>query len=174
RILSSRVSKPLRNTQALNGLMLGPAVRKNPKISLPTRSASPSTAPPTQRPCPSRNFVAEWITKSAPSSSGLCNAGVQKQLSTASELERPLQRRRTEAVVDCEEDIVLVRELRQRANVADGGQWIGRGLQVEEPRVRLDSEPPRIRIIERHVRHRDAEFDQVTIDECDRRAEHAL
>src|SRR5690606_3911707 len=31
------------------------------------------------------------------------------------ELERPLQRRRTEAVVDCEEDIVLVRELRQRA-----------------------------------------------------------
>src|SRR5690625_1881783 len=81
---SASVSSPLENTQALNGLMLGPAVRKKPKTSLPTRSASPTTAPPTARPCPSRYLVAECTTISAPSANGFCKAGVQKQLSTTS------------------------------------------------------------------------------------------
>ena len=81
---SSRVSRPFRNTQALNGLMVGPAVRSTPNTSVPTTASLPMTAPPTQRPWPSKYLVAEWITISAPSSSGRCRAGVQKQLSTTS------------------------------------------------------------------------------------------
>ena len=49
-----------------------------------TSSRRPSTAPPTTLPWPSRYFVAEWITRSAPSANGSWSAGVQKQLSTAS------------------------------------------------------------------------------------------
>jgi hypothetical protein len=85
-----RVSSPLRNTQALKGLMVGPQVRRKPNTSLPTRSRSPTTAPPTQRPWPSRYLVAEWMTMSAPRASGCCSAGVQKQLSTTSR--QPLRR----------------------------------------------------------------------------------
>ena len=51
-------------------------------------SVLPSTAPPITRPWPSRNFVAEWITRSAPCSIGRCSAGVQKQLSTTSSAPR--------------------------------------------------------------------------------------
>ncbi len=67
----------------MNGDRHGPAVRMNANRSLPTSFESPTTAPPTQRPWPSRYLVAEWITRSAPSSSGRCSAGVQNTLSTA-------------------------------------------------------------------------------------------
>src|ERR1039458_6211334 len=77
------VSMPFRNTQALNGLMVGPEVRKKP-YTLSIFFLLPSTAPPSTRPCPSMYLVAEWITISAPNCSGRCRIGVQKQLSTAS------------------------------------------------------------------------------------------
>ena len=41
-------------------------------------------APASTRPWPSRYLVAEWITRSAPSSIGRCSAGEHMQLSTAS------------------------------------------------------------------------------------------
>ena len=41
-----------------------------------------TTAPPTARPCPSKNFVEECTTASAPNFRGCCKAGVQAQLST--------------------------------------------------------------------------------------------
>ena len=50
----------------------------------PPAPSSRHTAPPITRPCPSRYLVAEWITMSAPSSSGRCSAGVQNTLSTTS------------------------------------------------------------------------------------------
>ena len=79
-----RVSIPFSSTQALNAESVGPAVRRNGNIFSDTTSRRPSTAPPSTRPCPSRYFVAEWMIRSAPSSSGRCSAGVQKQLSTTS------------------------------------------------------------------------------------------
>ncbi|MNI59289.1 hypothetical protein D3C73_1144460 [compost metagenome] len=69
--------------QALNGLRVGPAVRKKPTTSF-ICSLRPATTPPMQRPWPSMNLVAEWNTMSAPSLSGCCSAGVLKQLSTTS------------------------------------------------------------------------------------------
>ena len=75
------------NTQALNGLRLGPAERMKPSTSA-INSARPRTTPPKQRPWPSRYLVAEWMTISAPQSRGRCRAGVQKQLSTASRTPR--------------------------------------------------------------------------------------
>ena len=65
--------------------MLGPAVRRKPYTPPPTTSSLPTTAPPTQRPWPSMYLVAEWITMSAPRSSGRWRTGVQKQLSTTSQ-----------------------------------------------------------------------------------------
>ena len=53
-------------------------------IGSPTSAFDPATAPPSTRPCPSRYLVAEWMTRSAPSSSGRCSAGVQNTLSTTS------------------------------------------------------------------------------------------
>ena len=81
---SFNVSSPFRMTHALNGLNVGPALRRNVVSGSCTSARLPSTAPPSTRPCPSRYLVAEWITMSAPSATGRCNAGVQKQLSTAS------------------------------------------------------------------------------------------
>ena len=78
-----RVSRPLMNSQALNGLSVGPAVRRKPTTSC-ISLAEPATTPPRQRPWPSMYLVAEWMTISAPSASGFCSTGVQKQLSTAS------------------------------------------------------------------------------------------
>ena len=49
----------------------------------------PQIAPAMTRPCPSRYLVPEWMTRSAPSSAGRCNAGEQKQLSTASSAPAP-------------------------------------------------------------------------------------
>ena len=81
---SSRVSRPFSSTQALKGESAGPAVRRNAVIGSPTSAFEPATAPPSTRPWPSRYLVAEWITRSAPSSRGRCRIGVQKTLSTAS------------------------------------------------------------------------------------------
>ena len=81
---SSSVSSPLSTTQALNGDSVGPAVRRNAVIGSPTSAFGRPPRRPITRPCPSRYLVAEWITMSAPSSSGRCSAGVQNTLSTAS------------------------------------------------------------------------------------------
>ena len=48
-----------------------------------TNSSVAHNAPAITRPCPSKNFVPECITMSAPKVSGRCSAGVAKQLSTA-------------------------------------------------------------------------------------------
>ncbi|MCY1466305.1 hypothetical protein D9M71_845850 [compost metagenome] len=73
----------MRKIQALNGLRVGPAVRRKPTTSF-ICSLRPATTPPMQRPWPSMNLVAECTTMSAPIFSGCCKAGVQKQLSTTS------------------------------------------------------------------------------------------
>ena len=78
---NDNVSKPFRNTQALNGLMVGPAERNTP-ITGSMSSLLPTTAPPKQRPWPSIYLVAEWTIRSAPKRNGFCKAGVHKQLST--------------------------------------------------------------------------------------------
>ena len=82
-ILKSRVSRLLVKTHALNALKVGPAVLKK-ACTCSISSLSPRTAPPRHLPCPSRYLVAEWMIISAPSNNGVCNAGVQKQLSTIS------------------------------------------------------------------------------------------
>ena len=46
--------------------------------------AGAQIAPAITRPWPSRYLVPEWMTRSAPNSTGRCSAGEQKQLSTAS------------------------------------------------------------------------------------------
>ena len=74
--------------------------------------------PPSTLPWPSRYLVAEWITRSAPSSKGRCRAGVQKQLSTTSSA--PVASGQTRKRLDIE-------HLRQR---------IRRCLEIQEPRVR--------------------------------------
>ena len=151
-----RVSSPLRKTQALKGLMVGPAVRRTPKTSSPTRLRSPTTAPPTQRPCPSRYLVAEWMTRSAPSSSGRCRAGVQKQLSTASR--QPWR----------------VGEVRQGADVAHLGQGVGRGLAEQQPGVRAGSPRPRRRgRLSADIARGDAEAAQVLVEQDRGAAEDA-
>ena len=75
---------PLWMTQALNGEMVGPAVRRKATRPSITGPLAPQTAPPSTLPCPSRCLVAECTTKSAPSAIGRCSAGVHSTLSTAS------------------------------------------------------------------------------------------
>ncbi|MNP08931.1 hypothetical protein D3C76_1010180 [compost metagenome] len=77
----------MRKIQALNGARVGPAVRRKPTTAS-ICARRPATTPPMLRPWPSMYLVAEWITTSAPSFSGCCSAGVQKQLSTASSAPR--------------------------------------------------------------------------------------
>src|SRR5258706_524172 len=78
------VSRPLSTTHALNGDKLMPALRITGTNFSLTSFSLPQTAPAITRPCPSRYLVPEWTMKSAPYSAGLCRAGEQKQLSTAS------------------------------------------------------------------------------------------
>lgn len=61
---------PLSSTHALKADSVGPALRTNGN-TLPVMNAfEPTSAPPSTRPWPSRNLVAECITTSAPSLSG--------------------------------------------------------------------------------------------------------
>ena len=53
-----------------------------------------------------------------------------------SELERPLEIRRRERVVDDDERSALVRDLRQQRNVAEGHHRVRGGLEVQHLRVR--------------------------------------
>ena len=78
------VSRPFSTTQALNGDRLMPALRITGTNFASIRSSGPHTAPAMTRPWPSRYLVPEWMTRSAPSVTGRCSAGLQKQLSTAS------------------------------------------------------------------------------------------
>jgi hypothetical protein len=82
---SFSVSRPFSSTQALKADSVGPAVRRYLKTSS-VSFFGPQTAPPSTRPWPSMYLVAEWMTRSAPSSSGRCRMGVQKQLSTATRM----------------------------------------------------------------------------------------
>ena len=75
---------PFSTTQALNGDRLMPALRIVGTSLLSISSAGPHTAPAITRPWPSRYLVPLWMTRSAPSFTGCCKAGLQKQLSTAS------------------------------------------------------------------------------------------
>ena len=152
---SSRVSSPLRNTQALNGLMVGPAVRSTPNTSSPTRLRSPTTAPPTQRPWPSRYLVAEWTTMSAPSASGCCSAGVQKQLSTTSR-----------------QSWARARAARARIS-RHFGQRVGGGLQEQQPGFGADGRFPLRQVGERHEAGAHTEFGQVLVEQHRGGAEHA-
>ena len=54
------------------------------RIFLLISSLLAHSAPAITRPCPSKYLVADCMTTSAPSASGFCRAGVQKQLSTTS------------------------------------------------------------------------------------------
>jgi len=80
---NSRVSRPFKNTQALNADNVGPAVRTYGNTLPMMKSLLPTIAPPTILPCPSKYLVAECMTTSAPRANGFWSAGVQKQLSTA-------------------------------------------------------------------------------------------
>src|SRR5664280_123036 len=79
------VSSPLSTTQALNGDNVMPALRITGTNFSSTICSLAQMAPAMTRPWPSRYFVPEWMTRSAPYSIGRCNTGVQKQLSTASQ-----------------------------------------------------------------------------------------
>ena len=78
------VSMPLSTTQALKGDSVSPPDFITGSILLCRMSSGPHSAPAITRPWPSRYLVPEWMTKSAPNSTGFCSAGEQKQLSTAS------------------------------------------------------------------------------------------
>ena len=78
------VSSPLSTTHALNGDSVMPAVRTTGPNTSTMSFDGPHKAPAITRPWPSRYLVPECITRSAPNSAGRCNAGEQKQLSTAS------------------------------------------------------------------------------------------
>ena len=78
------VSSPLRTIHALKGERVMPAVRTMGKKAVFASSSLQHSAPAMTRPWPSRNFVPEWMTMSAPSAMGRCNTGVRKLLSTAS------------------------------------------------------------------------------------------
>ena len=116
------VSRPLSTTQALNGdsAHAGGAHHRDRTLS---RSvvAGPTSAPAITRPWPSRYLVPEWMTRSAPN------------------FDRPLQRRRAEAVVDRQQRAGAVRDVRQRRDVAHVGQRIGRRLGEQQLRVRAAS-----------------------------------
>ena len=78
------VSMPLSTTQALKGDRLMPALRIT-GTNLPLMSSSGAhKAPAMTRPCPSRYLVPLCMMMSAPIVTGRCSAGLQKQLSTAS------------------------------------------------------------------------------------------
>ena len=79
-----KVSMPLSTTQALKGDRLTPALRISGASLSSMMERGPQTAPAITLPWPSRNLVPEWMTRSAPSMAGRCNAGEAKQLSTAS------------------------------------------------------------------------------------------
>ena len=89
-IRKCNVSKLFVSTHALNALSDGPVFRINKYSSL-INLLLPTTTPPSTLPCPSKNFVAECTTRSAPKLIGCCTAGVAKQLSTTNKILRGLQ-----------------------------------------------------------------------------------
>ena len=83
-IRKDKVSRPFNTTQALNGDKLMPALRITGMNFSVTKTCDAHNAPATTLPWPSRYLVPECTITSAPNAIGVCKAGVQKQLSTAS------------------------------------------------------------------------------------------
>ena len=90
------------------------------------------------------------------------------------ELERLLQRRRAEAVVDREQHAALVRDVGERADIGDRGQRIRRRLEERDARVGAHRRAPGFVVVGPHIRNLDAELHHVAIEQRDRGAEHAV
>ena len=112
------VSRPLSTTQALNGDSAMPArAHHRHELSLIELSRA-----------------ADRAGHHAALAVEVLGARVDDEV--GAELDRPLQRRRAEAVVDRQQRAGVVRDVGQRADVADLGQRIGRRLGEQQLRVR--------------------------------------
>ena len=91
-----------------------------------------------------------------------------------SHFSRALQRWRGEAVVDRQKHAGLVRDVRQRSNVAKLCQWVGRRLGEEQPRFRSNGRTPSRNVGLRHKTRLHPKTCQFTPDELHGGAEHRL
>ena len=83
-------------------------------------------------------------------------------------LERLLQRRRAEAVIDCKQAPCCARDRRDGANVRDAGERVRGRLHVEQPRVGTDGAAPVLGRVRRYIRGDHAKLGKVTIEQRDR------
>ena len=151
------VSRPFSTTQALNGDSAMPALRiTGTNFSLMSCS-----------------LAAERAGDHAALAVEVLGARVDDQV--GAELDRPLQRRRAEAVVDRQQRAGVVRDVGQRADVAHLGQRIGRRLGEQQLGVRPHRAPPLARrrsARRRWSRRRTCANSRA--EQLDRRAEHAV
>ncbi len=89
------------------------------------------------------------------------------------QLQRLLQRRRAEAVVDHQHRALGVSNFRQRLDVYQLGQRVGRRFDEQQLGVGLDRRIPAGQVRQGHVIDFDAEALEVLFEQTDGRAEHA-
>ena len=89
------------------------------------------------------------------------------------ELQRLLQRRRAEAVVDHQQRLVGMGNLGQSGDIHQLGQRVGWRLDEQQLGVGLERRLPGCQIGQRRVIHLDAETLEVLLEQADGRAEHA-
>jgi hypothetical protein len=148
--------RPFRKTQALKGLMVGPAVLRTPKTDSPTSLSIADDSP------------ADTTTLSVQI------LGCRMDHQIRSQFEWALQCRRAETVVDRQQATAAIRDLGEAADIHHLGERVGGRLAEQKSGARTNRRYPRHRkVVERHIAGLDSESRQILVEEQRGAAEQA-